>query len=89
MKTPDNIEPETNPENTESAAGAGCPASPYSAERLYDVIYQTPSGEIHEFRMVSDFDALRQQEIKNDPEKRKGSWFASNRPKISKSYFRI
>ena len=60
-----------------------------SAERLHDVIYQTPSGKIHEFGMVSDFDALRRQEIKNDPEKRKGSWFASNRPGVAGSYFRI
>ena len=31
MKTPNDIELKTNPENTESVAGAGCPASPCSA----------------------------------------------------------
>ena len=34
MTTPSDIEPETNPENTESVAGAGCPASPCSAFNL-------------------------------------------------------
>lgn len=31
MKTPNDIELKTNPENTESVAGAGCPASPCPA----------------------------------------------------------
>jgi hypothetical protein len=30
MKTPNDNEPKTDPENTESVAGAGCPASPCS-----------------------------------------------------------
>jgi hypothetical protein len=32
MKTPNNNELETNPETTESEAGAGCPASPCSGD---------------------------------------------------------
>jgi hypothetical protein len=34
MKTPNDIEPKTDIENTESEAGAGCPASPCSASRF-------------------------------------------------------
>ena len=50
-----------------------------SAE-LYTVQYVSPSGDKAEWNGIADFDAFKAQKLSEDPERRKGSWFAIIEP---------
>jgi len=66
-----------------------CAHVDHNGMETFAVRYIAPDGWAAQWRGVADFDALRRDQLRDDPDKRKGSWFARSSRDGELGWFRF